>query len=176
MVLKHIINEIYSSLENKNYLSALALTLTLPDICAKISYPNMKGSGRRYKFWYNEFVYKYDKPKVGLDDLESLTINGEIVYALRNLLLHERSLDATDDVRKELGVKNSQSLKFVLSNSITSYSKTWTGGDESKDPDIYIRISVVNFCRNICAVAENVYYEKYLDEDIYNNIVLFDLE
>ncbi|MFQ3544223.1 hypothetical protein Q7A53_09050 [Halobacillus rhizosphaerae] len=176
MILKHLINEIKSNLENKNYLSALALTLTLPDICAKISYPNLNGSGKRYKRWYDEHIYKYDKPKAGLDDLESLTINGEIVYALRNLLLHEGSLDATEDVRKELGVKNSQSLNFVLSNSITSYSKAWSDGDKSKDPDIYIRISVVDFCKNICAVAENLYHENYPDKDIYNDIVLFDFE
>ena len=78
-------------------------------------------------------------------------------------------------VRKELGVKNSQSLKFVLSNSITSYSKSWSDGDKSEDPDIYIRISVVDFCKNICAVVENVYYE-YQDKDIYNDIVVFDFE
>ncbi|WP_254901715.1 hypothetical protein [Thalassobacillus devorans] len=172
MLLKHLINEIKSNLENKNYLSALALTLTLPDICAKISYPNMKGSGKRYKCWYNEYIYKYDKPKVGLDDLDSLTISGKIVYALRNLLLHEGSLDATEDIRKELGVKNSQSLKFVLSDSITSYSKAWSDGDKSTNPDIYIRISVVDFCKNICAVAENIFYETYQDKDIYNDIII----
>ncbi|WP_332632544.1 hypothetical protein [Halalkalibacter flavus] len=172
--MKHLITEIKSNLENKNYISALALTLTLPDICAKITYPNLKGSGRRYRCWYNEFIYKYDKPKVGLDNLGSLSISGEIVYALRNLLLHEGSLDATEAVRKQLGIKNSQNLKFVLTDSITRYSKAWFDGDKSKDPDISIRISVVDFCNNICAVAENVYYENYQDQDIYNEIVLFE--
>ncbi|CCG47058.1 hypothetical protein HBHAL_4720 [Halobacillus halophilus DSM 2266] len=132
----------------------------------------MDGSGRRYRYWYDEYIYKYDKPKVELNDLESLTISGRIVYELRNLLLHEGSLDATAKVRKELGVKDSQSLKFVLSNSITSYSKSWSDGDKGEDPDIYIRINVVDFCKKICAVVENVYREK----DIYNDIVVFDFE
>ena len=40
-----LIKEITNSLDNKNYLSALALTLTLPDICGKIAYPEIKGRG-----------------------------------------------------------------------------------------------------------------------------------
>ena len=36
------IKEIKDNLTRKNYLSALALALILPDICGKIAYPDMK--------------------------------------------------------------------------------------------------------------------------------------
>ncbi|MDR0500306.1 MAG: hypothetical protein LBG97_03545, partial [Coriobacteriales bacterium] len=47
------------ALEAKAYLSALALTLTLPDICGKAAYPFMK-SRERYRKWYDENIGKFD--------------------------------------------------------------------------------------------------------------------
>ena len=55
--LENLIKEIMSSLDHKNYLSALALTLTIPDICGKIAYPKITGEGavgKRKAKWYNE--------------------------------------------------------------------------------------------------------------------------
>lgn len=37
-----LIAEIQDNLKRKNYLSALSLALTLPDICGKIAFPEMK--------------------------------------------------------------------------------------------------------------------------------------
>ena len=55
------INEIYSSINNQNYLSALSVALMIPDICR-----NQLGLKRKngYITWFNKYVFKkyYDIP------------------------------------------------------------------------------------------------------------------
>lgn len=51
----HLRNAINSSLDSGNWFSAIALTLTIPDICAKITDGN-KSSGIKYAEWFNNFV------------------------------------------------------------------------------------------------------------------------
>jgi hypothetical protein len=60
-MIEKIIKDIDVSLENGAYLGALALALTLPDICGKAKYPSLN-VGERYKKWYNEHVDAILKP------------------------------------------------------------------------------------------------------------------
>lgn len=88
-------------ISRENYLSALSLTLTLPDICGKIAFPEMKKKGRpdvggRYARWYNEYIYPSENPSnlFEIDTSESIPVNplnGYAVYKLRCALLHEGS-------------------------------------------------------------------------------------
>jgi hypothetical protein len=48
-------------LKAEAYLSALALTLTLPDICGKAAYPEIKTAGDRYRKWYDEQIGKHER-------------------------------------------------------------------------------------------------------------------
>lgn len=55
------IKEIKNSLDSHNYLSALTLSLMIPDICSKfIGKKNKSG----YLYWFNKYVYRtyYDIP------------------------------------------------------------------------------------------------------------------
>ena len=52
MILR-IIDEIEKALSHDLYFAALNLALTLPDICGKAEYPNLR-TGERYKKWYDE--------------------------------------------------------------------------------------------------------------------------
>jgi hypothetical protein len=54
------INDIKKALRAEAFLSALALTLTLPDICGKVAYPKL-GCGERYKRWYDENIAKFER-------------------------------------------------------------------------------------------------------------------
>ena len=95
-MIDQITNEIYSSLKNENFLAALSLALTLPDICGKAEYPN-EGNGRRYIQWFDQYLGKYEiPPEVRDQDDPSHVLNdsmpymnGEIVYSLRNCFLHQ---------------------------------------------------------------------------------------
>lgn len=175
--MKQLIKEIKSSLENKNYLSALALTLTLPDICGKISYPELKGArntGKRYIRWYDEYIYPYELSPVECNPYNEWVPDGFAIYKLRCNLLHDGSLDIDNDVKKEKGIEDSSDYKFMLTNNFTSYNLSWEDGDKSKEPGVLVRIGVEDFCEKVCAVVENVYRENYQDKDIYNDIVIFD--
>ena len=91
------IEEIYSALENKLYFPALALALTLPDICGNTEYSNESSVAKKYIGWFD----KYIRPDISLageytnKDGQNLSppermadLTGEIVYNLRNSFLH----------------------------------------------------------------------------------------
>lgn len=159
-----------SSLDNKNYISALALTLTLPDICGKIEFPNMKSGKDRYTHWYNDYIYKYDST----DEFENLDkVDGRAVYELRCNLLHDGSSDIGEYMKKQKREIEPTNFVFELTDSITSYSKSW--GDNVDDHSIRIRIGVNDFCKNVCSTAKNFYNETTKSkQNIYNNIIIFD--
>lgn len=85
-----IVKEIDDALENGLFLAALALSLTLPDICGKAEYPTF-GNGDRYKNWFDENVstaklWKEHEPNAYNEGMPY--INGEIAYSLRCCYLH----------------------------------------------------------------------------------------
>ena len=55
-----LIDEIEIALENNLYLVALNTALTLPDICGKAEYPQLK-TAERYKKWYDEYIGQYEQ-------------------------------------------------------------------------------------------------------------------
>lgn len=58
--LELIINDVEKSLDKDCLFSALALALTIPDVCGKISYPSKKPSDR-YINWFDEHIGNYEK-------------------------------------------------------------------------------------------------------------------
>ena len=172
--MNNLIEEIENSLMNKNYLSALALTLTLPDICGKIAFPEIEYVGERYVRWYNEYIYKYEIPSTDTPE-NTLVPDGKIIYKLRCNLLHDGSLDVEEVIRKEKGIGDSTKLKFILTNNFTSYNKMWENGDKSKT-SILIRIGVEDFCRKICAVVKNLYCDREKSQNIFNDVIILNFD
>lgn len=179
-----LIAEIQDNLKRKNYLSALSLTLTLPDICGKIAFPEMKKNGRpdiggRYARWYNEYIYPSENPSYlfEIDTSENVPVNpldGYAVYKLRCALLHEGSLDIQHTVERNLH-KNRQvykKMEFHLNNKLTSIGSFWEPGKKNEQT-ITIRIGVEDFCNKICWTAEH-YYKKHSTNEIFNEIIKFD--
>lgn len=169
-----LINEIKRNLESHNYLSALALTLILPDICGKIIYPEIKFSSIRYKRWYNEYIYPYELSPLEGNLHNNWVPDGFAIYKLRCNLLHDGSLDINEDVKREKKIEDSTNYRFLLTNSFGSNNLIFEGGNKSKPSDVLVRISVGNFCNKICAVAESIYYDNKPTQEIYNDIVIFD--
>ena len=61
--MKKIFKEIEKALKEEMYYSALALTLTLPDICGKAEYGDIQ-NGERYKKWINNYAIKiFENPE-----------------------------------------------------------------------------------------------------------------
>ena len=59
----NIINDISIARDNRAYLSALSLSLTLPSILSSIDL-NRNSTRKDYVAWFNKWVYKYyEQPK-----------------------------------------------------------------------------------------------------------------
>lgn len=98
------VQEIEKALKKKMYQSALALALTLPDICGGIMCPNAD-TGFRYKAWFNKYVTPMYLPKClpKVCDSTKRIINGEIIYKLRCAYLHSgEDRVSNGEIKKQL--------------------------------------------------------------------------
>lgn len=157
-----IIKEIESSLKNENYMAALALALTLPDICGKAEFPNEKSVGARYKKWFDDNVGEYEKPPqsntgkpTAFNDMPYMS--GEIVYQLRNCFLHQ----GTPSIEKgNIREPRCQVTRFTL-----IIANATNGGSSGVSKDGFIdserrtlEINIINLCCKLCLIAK-AYYE-----------------
>lgn len=82
------------------YQAALALALTIPDICGAYQYPQSQ-VGFRYKKWFDEYVPPYYMPKILGDPVDSKRkiMTGDICYCLRCAVLHSGNDDINAKAR-----------------------------------------------------------------------------
>ena len=156
-----IISEIESSLKNENFLAALALALTLPDICGKAEFPN-ESVGSRYIKWFDDNIGNYEKPLQSSDgelsEYDDMPyMSGEIVYSLRNCFLHQGTPSIQKDKIRE---PQCQVTRFTL-----TIASAINGGSRSVSHDFWIdserrvlEVNIVNLCCKLCLVAK-AYYE-----------------
>jgi hypothetical protein len=79
------LEEIGLAYESGFYSTALMSALVVPDACGAVEYPNL-GNNKRYISWYDKYVaslYTCPRPKYG----------GELMWKIRNGMIHETSLD-----------------------------------------------------------------------------------
>lgn len=159
--IKDRINEIRLAIQNKMYQSALALALTLPDICGQVKYPQEKCKGRRYRDWFNEFVGHLYMPKVTAESIDPnhRIVNGNVCWNLRCAFLHSGDDDIADaGLKAILGPEDdgfSVSCNFLL-------DLDWEELDCSTDfsamtRNYTIRINIVYLCDNLCDAADNFF-------------------
>ena len=168
------VNDIRCSLENKCYFSALALALTLPDICGMAEFPN-KSVGERYIGWYNKYLGVYmAHAKDNLCE-NNPWLSGELVYNLRNTYLHQGNPGiASDKVKEEVN----QLDKFVLmlgdGTVLHEASMNITAGTKKTGEITYrmIIVDVMYLCDSICDCAL-WYYENNQDKFKFNfNVII----
>lgn len=63
-MIDRIINDINKALDAEAYMAALALVLTLPDICGKVAYGETLRNKERYIKWYEDNIGKYEKTQM----------------------------------------------------------------------------------------------------------------
>lgn len=150
------IEDIKKALGNEAYLSALALTLTLPDICGRVEYPYEESTRKRYVAWFNKYAYdiyfKYDGDYK--DNYVGTEFEGETCYLLRCKLLHEGHINIKDDRIKitdfELSITSTDDNGIYASrHGVTTLQ------DGSKNYSV--RLDVRDLCNKICRAAEQYY-------------------
>lgn len=154
-----IIADIDTSLNNGTFLAALALALTLPDICGKAKYPN-KGNGDRYISWYNEYVdgaQKSTNPYA--KDLPNLS--GEMVFNLRCNFLHQGTPNVDKSKIKDIDCQVDEFILVITEEGKVngdlqwvSYGKNFVAGKRG------IKVDIPHLCYIIKKAAK-----KYFDSN-----------
>lgn len=172
MTLLDKINDIHLALDNNIYLAALALALTLPDICGAIEYPECKDKKgtrfgkKQYIAWFDNWVEHYYADTEGWTDDGEKAINpiftGEMCYSLRCSFLHAGNSHIESWDRKEEDDDFYYAYTFGLAlGGVDSVSASWSPQFDKMSKmkkTISIRIDVEQLCKNICRAA-NKYYE-----------------
>jgi hypothetical protein len=101
--MKHLTDAVRSAVKHENWHAALALALTLPDICSKANRPNAN-SRQRFIQWVDlNFSPSYTSRRPGAGSVgEMVWLSGVDFYALRCAVLHEGSFDTSSHMKNEV--------------------------------------------------------------------------
>lgn len=160
-----LVQDIRKALENELYFVALSSALTLPDICGKAAYPNERSSRKRYIFWYEEEIGKYEKDP---NDKENMPyLSGEVIYSLRCSLLHEGNPNMNNDsLRTGLPIDHF-SLVIEQAKSFEIYSDSSLITNFGNQNIRKYSMNVRRICMILCNVAES-YYKENRDKFHFN--------
>lgn len=171
------IKEIKNSLDSHNYLSALTLSLMIPDICSKfIGKKNKSG----YVYWFNKYVYRtyYDIPRnkdirrikkeKGMVETYKIKMNGSCCYALRNAILHSGTPYIEYKLPEDKVKSKIDSISLCVNGDSLDYEQYGESvsiiRNNQDNTHVSIRLNVVNFCNTMI----NGYYDfikEYSIED-----------
>ena len=162
------INEIEYAIGNKMYQSALALALTLPDICGKAEMPSAQ-VGMRYRAWFNKHVASLYMPKciLGMEDPNRRIMTGDICYALRCSYLHSGNDDIGNKGREaiisEYDTDHTITYKLILTIDADDNDGIECNTDNStKEREYIVRINIPKMCCKICE-ATRAYIHSHGD-------------
>lgn len=99
--LREALASVHQALSEQNWLAALALVLTLPDICGKVAYPRVSGSQARYVAWFDQWLAR-PFGCAGRPDPDDPALCGADMYALRCAFLHEGRDDISAQRARDL--------------------------------------------------------------------------
>ena len=172
------IEEVELNIVDGRWQSALALALTLPDICGGIAFPEIvkhyrdgrvmldrqknptRDVGTQYIRWFDEYAGDYFK--LSQSD-EKPYICGERCWQLRCEYLHQNKgfLNDENNIRFHLGLNCGMSVCQLDSTNV-------------QENGIDIRIDIEQFCLRMCKAAKSYYDKVNLEKDfsLYNAPVL----
>lgn len=161
-MITRIIEEIKECIDNECFIAALSLALTIPDVCGKAEYPELEDKNKkRYIKWFDTFVGAYEKPSDPYGS-DMPYLNGEVLYTLRNSVLHQGTPNIDTSKVTEERCKVDEFI-LIISDvydgglSRVSYGKGLTITERM------LQINLVNLCHKLCSVAKS-YYEDNKDK------------
>lgn len=165
-MLPKLIEDVERATEHECYLAALALALTLPDICGKAEFPN-DGNGARYKKWCKKFVCDIRSRNTPSGDMPYL--NEDMIYGLRNLFLHQGTPNVKPssswDDRCQV---NHFKLEITDPDAPDGESSMVSYGAGMKISHREITVGVRDLCYRL-RVAAKKYYEENTDKFTFFN-------
>ena len=167
--MKNKIFDIKIALKNGAYQSALALSLTLPDICSQVWKQKNKTDNKDYIDWCNTYL-NYNEINVGFGT-ENATIHGEETYALRCAFLH----NGNEDIKSQKAANNTTitKLHIVKPNELDGYGFLYKVNNSTGDVDV--TFDVEQICILLCDAAEKFYNQHNKPSDFINQLCSFEL-
>ena len=161
------VQEIATCLKNRCYFAALALSLTLPDICGAAEYPDEASVTKRYINWYDKYIG--DNERKERDTGDSSYLSGEVIYNLRNTFLHQGNPTINKDKVK---AKENRFDRFIL--ILGDATVFWSGSThfDIRNGAASFRgmiIDVTYLCHKICMAA--LCYNQQNGSNILNDVL-----
>ena len=154
------IQEARNCIDNGLYEAALALALTLPDICGQVEYPALKKVGERYTKWIDDFVDSKDlydplfDAVGGFEHLES-----QDIYKLRCAFLHSGDQDISSDTIDCFNLVRPGGLGAVEGKASFGYKYRIENQTDGSVKNI-AKIDIKYLTEMICDAAEEYYKTK----------------
>lgn len=177
-MIDRLIDDVNKALDAEAYMAALALALTIPDICAKAEYGDSLGNKERYVKWFDTYIGQYEICPKQVGEERMSYLSGEVVYSLRNNMLHQgtpniKKEKIRDDVNKidEFSLVIEKKNKFDIYADASTLEKQCYMG-QTKSTRSY-RVNVRRLCLIICLAAKNM-YAKNKDKFNFFNFQIID--
>lgn len=163
------INDVHIALQAGAHLSALALALTLPDICGKVEYPELNGK-LAYIGWFDRYALELfessaeshpnNKP---ID--ERLQFDGKACYSLRCAFLHAGEAQIQND---KLKVDIDQ-FELCISSTVEGiYVECYGCRKSDSHVSLAMRLDIRLLCKRLCDAAQT-YYEQFAHKTALND-------
>lgn len=159
------IDHIKVALKVGAYEAALALALTLPDICAKVENGKSTTSGNDYIAWVDKYVNF--KVLSFCSDTQQAEMDGTLVYALRCAFLH----CGNDQIKDQNAGQNLPHTSFKvmppnsLGKDILYHYHIRSISEEERIIETQIDAGAI--CRLLYETAEN-YYNEYQQKNDFD--------
>ena len=164
-----LIADIRAALRSDCPYSALALALTLPDICSQVKEHTLNGKRELYADWFDTYVYHpyYKHEDVPKDKVSFFEFKGEYCYLLRCRFLHNGNTCINQNSGKI--IVNISKFELSTTNIPGKHLDTVAIHSNADNSDIY------RLCSSICDAAEQ-FYTSWPNKDDFENhsIILAD--
>lgn len=139
--MQHLVDATRAALAQGNWYAALALALSLPDICGRLESPGA-GSQARFVAWYDRFLLPRYQSHIGPDHTPHTFLSGQDCYALRCAFLHQGEF-GIDDQRARQALER---FHFTAPRPGLVVHNNQFGN--------MLQLQVDCFCRDVCEAVE----------------------
>lgn len=173
-MIDRIINDINKALDAEAYMAALALVLTLPNICGKVAYGETLRNKERYIKWYEDNIGKYEKSPNDNSKLKDTYLSGEVIYQLRCSVLHQGNPNIDKDKVQDFECKiDSFEIVVEKRNAFELYSDSKRKYIQKVNGilsfySIKYRMNLRRVCGVITAVAKSYWEENKENFNFFN--------
>ena len=147
--MKHFVDATRRAVQQGNWYAALALALTMPDICGRINYPGKKSEERVRLFFDQYLAQNY---RCGPSWAPIISMTGGDFYALRCAYLHQGEFELQGQRARDVlsRIHPTEPGPTVRHNNLNAGNSNLATGVK----DGILQLSIDMFCEEVCIAVE----------------------